>query len=97
MPTSSSTPTTLKAEYTTSTSSKTFSHPLPSCVTRSTEDKSAYLSALRASAKKLQDAVNAYLTDKMEEDKKLAALAGVKEDDRKDEENYGEEVVDESG
>lgn len=41
--------------------------------------------------------MNAFLTEKMEEDKKLAALAGAKVDDRKDEENYGEEVVDESG
>lgn len=92
-----STPTALKAEYTTTTSSKPFSHALPSCTTASTKEKSAYLSALRASVVRLQDEVNVFLTDKMEEDKALAALAGVKGDDRKEEENYGEEVVDESG
>lgn len=97
MPTPSSTPAELKAEYTTTTSSKTFSHPLPSCVTGSTKEKSAYLSALRASVVRLQDEVNVFLTVRMEEDKAMASLAGVKGDDRKEEENYGEEVVDEDG
>lgn len=97
MSTSSSTPTTLKAEYAAPTSSKQFSHALPSCQTTSTKEKSAYLFALRASVTQLQDELNAFLTEKMEEDKTLAALVGAEGDDRKDEENYGEEVVDESG
>ena len=41
----------------------------------------------------LQDDVNGFLTTKMEEDKALATSAGVKVDDKKEEENYGEEVV----
>lgn len=97
MPSSSTNPTALKAEYTAPASSKQFSHTLPSCTTKSTREKTAYLSALRTSVTRLQDEVNVFLTEKMEEDKTLAALVGVKGDDRKDEENYGEEVVDESG
>lgn len=98
MSTSSPTRFVLKAEYAAPTSSKQFSHTLPSCTTTSTKEKSVYLSALRASVVRLQDEVNIFLTDKMEEDKTLAALVGVKgDDDQKDEENYGEEVVDESG
>ncbi len=46
---------------------------------------------------RLQDEVNVFLTARMEEDKALASLAGVKGDDRKEEENYGEEVGDEDG
>lgn len=45
---------------------------------------------------RLQDEVNGFLTDKMEEDKMIAALGGGKVDDQKEEENYGEEVGDES-
>lgn len=91
------TPTTLKAEYAAPASSKQFSYALPSCKTSSTKEKSAYLSALGTSVTQLQDEVNAFLTEKMEEDKTLAALVGANGDDRKDEENYGEEVVDEGG
>lgn len=97
MSTSTSTVTVLKAEYSAPASSQTFSHTLPSCKTISTKEKSAYLSALRASVTQLQNEVNVFLTEKMEEDKALAALVGAKGDDWKDEENYGEEVVDESG
>ncbi len=97
MSTPGCTPTALKAEYKAPTSSQSFSHPLPSCATTSTSEKSAYLSALRASVVRLQDEVNVFLTARMEEDKALASLAGVKGDDRKEEENYGEEVGDEDG
>ncbi len=46
---------------------------------------------------KLQDEVNASLTKKMEEDKALAAKAGVsdKVDEKKEEDFYGEEGGDE--
>lgn len=44
---------------------------------------------------RLQDEVNIFLTGRMEEDKALASSAGLKGDDRKEEQNYGEEVVDE--
>ncbi|KAK5017091.1 hypothetical protein LTR39_001733 [Cryomyces antarcticus] len=90
-------PATLEAVYTSSASSQTFSHPLPSAssATSSVQEKTAYLSALRASAAQLQGEVNAFLTQKMDEDR--AAEGKAKVDDEKEEENYGEEVVDEEG
>lgn len=56
-----------------------------------------YLSALRKSVVELQDEVNGFLTTKMEEDKALAASAGMKADDKVEEENYGEEKVEDDG
>lgn len=87
--------TTLRAEYQASTGSKTFTHTLPSAVATSTTEKSAYLSALRGLVVQTQEEVNAFLTAKMEEDKTVASTAGVKADEKKAEENYGEEVVEE--
>ena len=46
---------------------------------------------------KLQEEVNGFLTTKMEEDKTLAAGAGMKIDDKAEEENYGEEKVEDDG
>ena len=63
--------------------------------------KSKYLSELRASTKRLQDDVNKFLTEKMEEDKKTAdqdRLNGTSKQKSKDEleeENYGEENAEE--
>ncbi|TKA79483.1 hypothetical protein B0A49_03576 [Cryomyces minteri] len=88
---------TLEAVYTSSASTQTFSHPLPSAssATSSVQEKTAYLSVLRVSAAQLQGEVNTFLTQKMEEDR--AAEGKAKVDDEKEEENYGEEVVDEEG
>ncbi|KAH0563291.1 hypothetical protein GP486_002146 [Trichoglossum hirsutum] len=70
----------------------------------STADKVAYLAALRSSVAKLQGEVNAFLTRRMDEGKAAAAAGvagggkrtvGVGVDDEREEENYGEEVVDE--
>ena len=83
----------LQATYTSPTSSETFAHTLPSALVASTEAKTAYLSALRKSVVKLQEDVNGFLTTKMEEDKALAASAGIKADDKTEEDNYGEERV----
>ena len=84
----------LKAEYTSPIASQTFSHPLPSTsLAAPTTQKTSYLSALRASVVKLQEEVNGFLTRKMEEDKAIAATNGTKVDEKKEEENYGEEVV----
>lgn len=95
-PQDSVTPTTvLWAEYKTPTESKTFSHSLPSAAVTSTTQKSAYLSALRSLVVQTQEEVNAFLTAKMEEDKAAASMAGMKVDEKKAEENYGEEVVEE--
>ena len=87
----------LQATYTSPTSSETFAHTLPSAQAASTTAKTAYLSALRVSVVKLQEDINGFLTSKMEEDKMLAASAGIKADDKAEEDNYGEERVEEEG
>ncbi|KAL8762433.1 MAG: hypothetical protein Q9184_001561 [Pyrenodesmia sp. 2 TL-2023] len=86
-------PTTLSASYTSPSTSKNFTHPLPSSSTKSTAEKTQYLSSLRKSVTQLQEEINTFLTEKMEEDKTLAAKAGVKIDEKKEEDNYGEENV----
>lgn len=90
------TPTTLlRAEYNAPTGPKTFTHTLPSADVTSTTEKSAYLSALRGLVVQTQEEINTFLTAKMEEDKAITSMAGMKADEKKAEENYGEEVVDE--
>ena len=89
--------TVLKAEYASPTATKTFTHALPAASNASTEEKTHYLSALRKSVVKLQEEMNGFLTTKMEEDKALAASAGMKIDDKAEEENYGEEKVEDDG
>lgn len=85
---------TLKADYLSPGTSQTFSHPLPATSpAASTKEKTAYLSALRTSIVKLQEEVNSYLTTKMEEDKANAIGNGAKVDEKKEEDNYGEEDV----
>lgn len=102
---------TLLATYTSPTSQKAFSTPLsaplPSPNTpTAVKDKVAYLSELRASTKQLQEDINVLLTQKMEEDKAVAAATadqgqnGVngekgKSKEQVEEENYGEETVEE--
>ncbi|KAF2036211.1 hypothetical protein EK21DRAFT_52782 [Setomelanomma holmii] len=85
----------LTATYTspTSTEPKVFSSELPALSSPpSTQDRVAYLAALGSSLKGLQGDINAFLTQKMEEDKAKGASTG---DDATLEETYGEEVVDE--
>ncbi|KAI4185884.1 MAG: hypothetical protein L6R41_003856 [Letrouitia leprolyta] len=89
--------TTLTATYTSPSLSQSFTHPLPSSMTTSTAEKTEYLSNLRQSVTKLQDEINTFLTEKMEEDKALAAKAGLKVDEKKEEERYGEEDVEDEG
>ena len=88
-------PPTLTATYTSPTTSHTFTHPLPPTPIHSTQQKTIYLSALRKSVTQLQDDINTFLTSRMEEDKTLAADAGVKGDEKAEEEGYGEERVEE--
>ncbi|MCJ1244014.1 hypothetical protein MMC30_001211 [Trapelia coarctata] len=84
----------LTASYASPTGSEVFEHKLPSLPPQfSAEQKTSYLSALRSSVVKLQEEVNTFLTAKMEEDKTTAPQAAAKVDDKKEEENYGEEVV----
>ena len=60
-----------------------------------TDQRVAYLEELRTSIVQLQSDVNVFLTGKMEEDN--AKTQGEKRviDDAKEEENYGEDVVEE--
>lgn len=61
-----------------------------------TNSKKQYLSQLRASTKNLQNDVNDFLTQKMDEDKKTGLETTVKSKTKEEleEENYGEEVAD---
>lgn len=86
----------LIAAYTSPNETKQFEHLVPSPQVDSdgnvdTTAKTEYLSQLRASTKKLQEDINTYLTQKMEEDKKAGAetIKG-KTADEVEEENYGE-------
>ncbi|MCJ1332087.1 hypothetical protein MMC10_008779 [Thelotrema lepadinum] len=58
----------------------------------STAERVKYLGSLRSSVTALQEEVNAFLTKKMDEDKASATKSQAL-DDRREEENYGEEVV----
>ncbi|KAF4971926.1 hypothetical protein FSARC_1369 [Fusarium sarcochroum] len=83
---------TLTADYV-SPASEPFrvSHTLPAISsTASTADKSSYLKALRTSVADTQATINQELTARMEQDKARDAATEAKE-----EENYGEEVVEE--
>ena len=88
----------LIASYASPTGTKVFERNLPSLPPQfSTEQKTSYLSALRSSVVKLQEDVNTFLTTKMAEDKMNAPQTAGKLDDKKEEENYGEEVVEDDG
>jgi hypothetical protein len=77
----------LVAQYTSPSSTpQTFSSDLPALSTPpSTQDRVAYLANLQSALKTLQADVNAFLTQKMAQE--IAV-------DSKEEETYGEEVVD---
>jgi len=60
--------------------------------------KTGYLEELRQLVPQLQDQINVFLTERMEEDKRIAEAAGslTSRDDKKardEEDNYGEEDV----
>lgn len=80
---------TLTATYAAPTaSSQTFAAELPALASPpSTADRVAYLAELASALKTMQKDVNEFLTQKMADDKAA--------DDAKDEETYGEEVVEE--
>lgn len=83
----------LIANYKSPTSTQTISFELPALPPKeggSVQDKTAYLSALRAKAVEMQSEINTFLTQKMEEDKAVEAGKSVVAD-QKEEENYGEE------
>lgn len=109
--------TTLRARYTSPSTTKVFASPIAAPLPSSdspaaVKDKVAYLSQLRASTKQLQEDINMFLTQKMEEDKAAAATAGqdavggtdgaekgeTGSKDASDEEYYAEEMMgDEEG
>jgi len=85
----------LTAVYTSPTATNTFSSPLQSIPTQhsDTTEKSQYLADLRQKATQLQQDINQFLTEKMDQDK--AATDGPSNNDNHiDEDMYGEEVVD---
>ncbi|RAL08567.1 uncharacterized protein BO97DRAFT_353665 [Aspergillus homomorphus CBS 101889] len=103
---STTTPTQLRAVYSApQQQSRTFEQPiaapLPSSAGSSSSDnvkaKVTYLAELRKQVPTLQNEINVFLTEKMEEDKKAADAQGrqLSEKEAKEEENYGEEVVEE--
>ncbi|PGH00120.1 hypothetical protein AJ79_08303 [Helicocarpus griseus UAMH5409] len=86
----------------------TFTRPLSSSLSRipagtttasperaSTIAKTAYLSELRGAVTALQGEINEFLTARMEEDNNRSNQAAKSERERREEENYGEEVMDE--
>ncbi|CAG8976432.1 hypothetical protein HYALB_00012650 [Hymenoscyphus albidus] len=86
----------------TPTLTATYSSPINPSFTHtqtlpSPAEKTAYLAALRKATAEMQDTINKELTTRMEDDKKLAegATSGTKIDEAKEEDNYGEEVVEE--
>lgn len=89
----------LHAAYVAPDQSRTFEHsissPLPSA--DAVPQKVTYLAELRKLVPTLQNDINVFLTERMEEDKKAAEAQGRKVSDKeaKEEENYGEEVVEE--
>ena len=92
----------VQAHYESPAGTKDFNLPLStkSSSAPNVREKTAYLSELRASTKRLQENINAFLTEKMAEDKAREAKgdaqgsktrAPVKDDI--EEEHYGEEAL----
>jgi hypothetical protein len=83
------------ANYNSPSGTHTFKIPVdaPCKAKPTTSERTAYLSALRATTKQLQADVNKFLTDKMEEDKAKSGTG--KKQDELEEQNYGEEQAEE--
>ncbi|KAM3076155.1 hypothetical protein ACMFMF_005494 [Clarireedia jacksonii] len=80
----------------------THTHKIPTPATEKVSDRTAYLGALRKANIDMQERINKELTARMEEDKVREAgdANGIKKnggavDETKEEDNYGEEVVEE--
>ncbi|PNS21003.1 hypothetical protein CAC42_3340 [Sphaceloma murrayae] len=91
----------LKAAYRSPADQKILDTPLGSIAdaNASTQARAAYLSDLRSKTSKLQDDINAFLTQKMDEDKAGQVASGLsgKVDEDKEEEMYGEEDPEKDG
>lgn len=77
-------------------------HKLAAPLTSATSERVTYLASLRKATAELQETINKELTQRMEEDKMQAAAKAVTAggrngvvDEAKEEQNYGEEVVEE--
>ncbi|KAL3425516.1 gon7 family protein [Phlyctema vagabunda] len=77
----------------------TVSQEVPAPASQDTSEKTRYLAVLRKASAQMQELINEALTVRMEEDKAREAEGkGVKVkgiDEAKEEDNYGEEVVEE--
>lgn len=100
---SSQTHETLSAVYNSPTNAP-FSHTtkLPTPASTAPKDRVIYLSSLKTAVAELQEKINTDLTSRMEEDKaREASTSGASKakskgvDESKEEDNYGEEVVEE--
>ncbi|KIX97228.1 uncharacterized protein Z520_07343 [Fonsecaea multimorphosa CBS 102226] len=100
--TSNNSPAALAATYDSPSGSRNFEYSISTPEIEedgklSAEAKTKYVSELRASSKKLQEDINKFLTEKMEEDKKKPGqnsgngTTKEKSKDELEEENYGEE------
>jgi len=94
----------LTASYTSPHASHASTSPLPSLASanESTSAKTAYITDLREKTSQLQDDVNAYLTQRMEEDKaREGNVVGKRSKSAKEEERleemYGEEDMEADG
>lgn len=92
----------LTAEYASPSATKTITHPLPPLPAdgeaQEVKDKTAYLTTLRAGTAKLQSDINAFLTQKMQEDTALnGKVRGGQKEDEKAEELYGDEDAEDEG
>ena len=90
----------LSADYESPAGQHTFSYEVPAISEKqSTEETTAFLAKLRQSAVQMQQDVNTFLTQKMDEDKAMESTKEVqhsaKVDEDKEEDNYGEEVDEE--
>jgi hypothetical protein len=86
----------LSATYTSPTNAPfSVTKSLSSPVSNDINARTTYLASLRKAVAEVQKEVNKELTARMEEDKARDASAKADVDDAKEEENYGEEVVEE--
>ncbi|KAK4634422.1 hypothetical protein CLAFUW4_01245 [Fulvia fulva] len=95
-------PSSLVAHYKSPHATQSFSSELPHLPEDGAnveQQKTAYLAALRANTTKLQDEVNVYLTQKMDEDKVAESARGKssKDMEEREENMYGEEDPEETG
>lgn len=89
----------LQAAYTSPQLDRIFEHTIHSANPNPSDDnvkvKVAYLAEFRKLVPVLQNDINVFLTERMAEDKKFAEAQGrqLSKEEAKEEENYGEEVV----